>query len=480
MNCCSVMGLISLPLHVWDREIDARILLGTIAANNGNLVILGDEYNISPLYKEVKNIFHYGAGRPIYDTERTINWYEQIIRNDGFVGLTFEEGINDLNQKFAKMLYDGINLHSAESLTEHFSWSKQDKDLLINSTPSNLRHLISSKISIVSNIRLELLGKLGKKYFIDKTISIRNLFGRFILISDNFGDLESFGSLKPLNIKKELNERLSSDEVRDHLELKSLNRDKRRKARDYFCKTINNLVSENPNILFVLRPHPTVDQRWWQMNINPARNIVILARDSIYPWVNSASAVIHAGCTVGLESSLSGIPTIDISRVYDDPRELGLSAQISNYQPNSYDQLNEQIVGLYNAQETEAPTSNTTDLGDNYTQILENNINTLDFQVVDALRQPDSFPPLISCLLELQKRYHKFFKHKDLLNPIPKSEIANFSKEFGRRTPQISKSRFYSLEDISRRVKSACLALKLPMNIIVSKPSVNVFILRKE
>ena len=65
--------LTALPIHIWDRELETRILIATLALYNGSDVILGHEYNISPLYKKISNIYHYGAGRPINVSPEQIN-----------------------------------------------------------------------------------------------------------------------------------------------------------------------------------------------------------------------------------------------------------------------------------------------------------------------------------------------------------------------------------------------------------------------
>lgn len=92
------MSLVVLPIHIWDRELDSRILLAALSANDGNIVVMGHEYNIAPLYTKTENIFHYGAGRPIYNKLRTDEWYQSIIERNGFNGLVCEEGLNDIEK----------------------------------------------------------------------------------------------------------------------------------------------------------------------------------------------------------------------------------------------------------------------------------------------------------------------------------------------------------------------------------------------
>ena len=139
------MGLVVLPLHVWDRELDSRIFLAAILANANNLVLFGHEYNLAPIYRATEKLFHFGAGRPIYNEPRTNEWYEPILENGGFNGLVFEEGLNDIDSASAAM-FRGINRRSDESTSAIYSWTKREKQLLLENAPHNLRNNISDKV----------------------------------------------------------------------------------------------------------------------------------------------------------------------------------------------------------------------------------------------------------------------------------------------------------------------------------------------
>ena len=85
------MGLVSLPLHIWDRELDSRILLSALALSDNHQVILGHEQNISPIYKNIGYIFHYGAGRPVFNEPVQINGMSDVAGSDLFFfsGMSF-------------------------------------------------------------------------------------------------------------------------------------------------------------------------------------------------------------------------------------------------------------------------------------------------------------------------------------------------------------------------------------------------------
>ena len=252
------MGLVVLPLHIWDRELDSRILLSSLLAEDGHTVIFGHEYNISSLYRHHKNIFHYGAGRPIYNEPRTNEWYEPIVRYNGFNGLVFEEGLNDLDGA-SNNLFNGINERSVLSTTKIYAWTEREKELLVNSAKDTLKDKLRSKISVCGNTRIELLGNIGKTYYQNAENSLKEIFGDFILISDNFGGIEMYGSKEQYNPRADLKQRCDKEEVNKIMKSIDEKITVSKASRSRFCKIINQLIKEYPHITFVLRPHPIAD-----------------------------------------------------------------------------------------------------------------------------------------------------------------------------------------------------------------------------
>ena len=81
-----------LPLHVWDRELDVRLLLAMFAVKQQYPTIIGHEYNLQKVYQNIPGIFYYGCGRPIMSS-RVTDWQSPILENGGRVSLVFEEGL---------------------------------------------------------------------------------------------------------------------------------------------------------------------------------------------------------------------------------------------------------------------------------------------------------------------------------------------------------------------------------------------------
>ena len=273
------MSLVVLPIHIWDRELDSRILLAALLANDGNIVVMGHEYNIAPLYTKTENIFHYGAGRPIYNKLRTDEWYQSIIERNGFNGLVCEEGLNDIDKTY-QLLYCGIDKKSIKTTSKVYSWTTKDRDLMMSQYNGNLKEELIEKTCIAGNARIELNGTLGHNYYKEKTASINNLFGDYVLISDNFGGIERWGSNMSYKADKDLDERCDKVEaakMKKEIENRII---LTKAARINFCKVINSLVEMNPSIPFLFRPHPVVNPKFWYDNLVQTRNLHIIYKDS--------------------------------------------------------------------------------------------------------------------------------------------------------------------------------------------------------
>ena len=472
------LALAALPLHVWDRELDARILLSALLLNDGHQILLGHEYNISPIYNALKHIYHFGAGRPIYNEPRTNRWYEPIISNGGFVGLVFEEGINDI-MKNSDFSFPGINKRSVLSTSKIFSWCQREVTQMSSSCVDDpiLSQSLDALSEPVSNTRIELLSFLGSDYFADYINSISTIFGDYVLISDNFG-LEIFGVGRPLDKRDEFKWVNDSKKVNELLKFNSEYLNIKAEMRSEFTKVVNSLVKNNPQINFVFRPHPVADPSFWLHNLKPSRNLHVICKDNPVPWIKKALAVIHSGCTVGLEAEFTHIPAIDISRIFNDSRHVSVSSFVSTYKPTTFQELQSSLVSAVsssNQSKSAAVTNRSISKPFSIEQYLNENIMSLNPKVFTYLESQNFGFPQLSTLLSIRRSYKDFFNS---IPSIPPYETNIIAPLIGNVEPLPGKSRHFSANEISKRLKSALKTFGLRIRCSVSKfKSSNTFLL---
>ena len=428
----SFKGIVALPLHVWDRELDSRILLAALAAIKNNLVILGHEYNMSPIYNTKNKIFHIGAGRPIYDRLRTQVWYRSIINNGGYVGLIFEEGVNDIERKGRKYLgpEDKINKESIATTSCIYAWNKTEKEIVVNEMcPEELRAELEKKFKIVGNTRIELCGPIGQRYFQKQIESIRRIFGEYHLASDNMVPVR-FGQI-PTKENKKLN-----------------------LARD-FANFLSNVCDIEQKENIILRPHPQSSKKLWDVWVQERRNLIVIGGGSVLPWIHGSKLVLHSGCTIGMEAILAGKKTMDISKIINDNRELGQSYKMCTYKPKT---LEEAATLIGSQRSDDSSLSRTLDNYETYT-LLDINMKLVNTEIASKYTSESQRFEKISSLKEIMKDLDQFSDSKEKnINEKIYDEFQNAIKKY---EPNPEKSKYYSEQEIQERLKWACNALNI-------------------
>ena len=463
--------LTALPIHIWDRELETRILIAALALHAKSDVILGHEYNISPLYTNISNIYHYGAGRPINVSPRTDQWYDPIIQNHGHVGLVYEEGINDIFSSIASDSFVGIDNQALNALTMQYGWCIEELKLIMSTIKDvNLRNIFASKYKIVGNPRFELQGNLGKNYFSEQTRGIINMFGQYMLISDNFGATQVYGGSKPISIERDV------QQVANKKEAEQINRrymdvvDQINTSKAQFVKIINYLVKQFPEITFLFRPHPLADCSQWYTDLVKSRNLVILMRDSIEPYIFGSMGLIHAGCTTGMQSELGSVSTIDLTRLFEDQRSEAASSLMATYRPSTAEELVSSIKDISKRNKDSKPKqTNQNQIKD----ILLDNLKSTRISHLNHCLKGKIQYPMSSALYTL---------HKEILNFNNETkgkashEISDIVDNVIKLPPNPIKARTYTIDDMQNRLRRAFKSLKIDqIRIRIFKVAPNTF-----
>ena len=83
--------------------------------------------------------------------------------------------------------------------------------------------------------------------------------------------------------------------------------------REQFTNIIQSIIKNNPHIQFIFRPHPVSSNVEWGKALGEHRNLYIIYKDTIEPWINNAKLLVHAGCTTGLQAKFLEAEILDIS-----------------------------------------------------------------------------------------------------------------------------------------------------------------------
>ncbi len=98
-------------------------------------------------------------------------------------------------------------------------------------------------------------------------------------------------------------------------------RDHKQAVLEDFKKTIPALEREFPHCNIVVRPHPTENQDTYRQIAARCSRVHVTNEGNVVPWLLATKAVVHNGCTTGLEAYVLGVPALSyratVNETYD-------------------------------------------------------------------------------------------------------------------------------------------------------------------
>ena len=511
---------ICLPIHVLDRELDAVILTSVIASSQGHTVVFGDEHNISGLYPVAKKLTVIRHGSATQDPTRA-GWNKAILKNKGKSIHYNLEGVNNIPhtaeevaigeaclRKFrirANYQSDSISIEGKtltaedwkEQTSKYYFKNKLEQDYFMGKHGDAL--LNEGIFSISGDIRDPLTSELGSKIFSRRAINIRGLIAApFVLVSDNFS-IDHFGMNGKGHISRESHlrvEGLSEAQIRLYNERAKDVRLSEIEARSRFVQLLIHIATLMPQVVFVVRPHPVCDPTFLNSALSGLRNVIVLYRDSIYPWIYASACVLHSGCTTGYESAKACRPTFDISNLIGSDKP-----SISKYFSISFSSIDQ----LCNAIRTSVgesgflgikmrchsrndsmkrtpiderlasiPKEGLPNLVDDCSSTAAAGLKGLAFTISnteDLISSPNFYKALFNEINNGETELTQFRAFECKVN--------DFSSYAGKALPVQTKSRFLYFEDVMNRVLDCMIALRLDQSLVpdLRKISHNTYML---
>jgi hypothetical protein len=165
---------------------------------------------------------------------------------------------------------------------------------------------------------------------------IRRLHGDFILVNTNFNqvnayypDMNLFKPAEGPNMTPQLSRRaIGMGMSREYAE--GLTNLKQAIFED-FQRLVPALDQTLPDHTIVIRPHPAENQTVYHNIAKTCRRVRVTNEGNVVPWLIAAKALIHNGCTTGVEAFALGLPAISYR------------ASINEYYDNAFHRLPNQL-----------------------------------------------------------------------------------------------------------------------------------------
>jgi surface carbohydrate biosynthesis protein len=288
---------IYIKMEVARRDLDSRLLLGLVAAERGHNVYLGPSGLTTRL--AVEGYLSPGIVHEKSITPGTHRLEElQSYCDKGFICTSQDEESGLLEDDYS--IFAGLRF-SKESIglvEKIFSWGGYDRLSLLEKYPDI--ECIEEKIVATGSPRVDMWrpeldgfypkpsGKVGSK--------------DYILFASNFGAIAGYDPFwSDVKIARETGyvDRgydIQAEIGRNAYKMQLMGR---------FVAAITRLATEQPELNFIVRPHPAENPSAWEAFIGRQPNIYVVNTGPISRWVRHAKMIIHNGCTTALESVVS-------------------------------------------------------------------------------------------------------------------------------------------------------------------------------
>ena len=276
------------PIEIKSRDLFPRLQIAAEFVKKGYRVILGEQgaihNSITSLPKGI--LFEKSLSR--IKEKRFKNFF-----NLGFKICSLdEEGLSSIGNKhnYSRSRFTEDNLKISSKI---FVWGNFEKKEITKKFSK-----FKNKIVVSGHNKISLWYQ-NKKEFYKNEIEYIEKFQNFILISSNIGSYihrEKLAVIK--NTWKKAGLRSNKSDIIRSNNYINFSKFKFNK----FKILIASLSKEFSEKKIILRPHPSENIKKWKKALSNLKNVFVVYKYDIGPWIMKSNYFIHSGCTTGLEA----------------------------------------------------------------------------------------------------------------------------------------------------------------------------------
>jgi surface carbohydrate biosynthesis protein len=305
-----------IPVENQVRELDPKLLLACIAARRGFTTVIGSHREIDfriasfprGIYLNksftIRNLKMFRIMREL--RHEVVSWDEEALVHLP-PEMYYSRRLSPLTMKY---------------LAHLFAWGEDNAELWRQypEFPAGL------PIHITGNPRSDMMRPEMRAFYDHDVKELRNLYGEFILINTNFNHVNAFFPAQNLfQPRKDPGEepefgKAGRGMTREYAE--GL-RDHKQAIFEAFQRLIPDLEQTFPQYSIVVRPHPTESQEVYKKIAAQCERVQVTNEGNVVPWLMAARALIHNGCTTGVEAYVMGIPAISYRAKVNEDYDYG-------------------------------------------------------------------------------------------------------------------------------------------------------------
>lgn len=306
-----------IPVENQVRELDAKILLSCIAAQRRFVCVIGSRLEIDFRIASFPRSLYLSKSM----TARSVKMF-RIIKKLGHEISAWDE--EALIHPPPETYYSRRLSPTAINYVSHlFAWGEENARLwrqypdLPNGIP----------IHITGNPRGDMLRPEIHGYFAKEAEELRTTHGDFILINTNFSNVNAFYPSQNLFLPPvkpdEKEPRFGRGAVGMSREYAEGLRDYKKAIFEDFKGLIPTLEKVFPNHTIIVRPHPTENPQVYHEIASRCERVRVTNEGNVISWLRATKALVHNGCTTGVEAYLMGIPAVAYQATVNDYYDCG-------------------------------------------------------------------------------------------------------------------------------------------------------------
>lgn len=309
------------PVENQVRELDPKLLLACVAAERGFRVFLGSRTRIDFRIASFPRGIYLSKGM----TPKSAKMFRIMRRLGHEVAALDEEGLvyHSADEYYARRVSDA----TLELIATLFAWGEASAELL-RSHPD----YPGTPLYVTGNPRIDLLRPELRPYFETEIAKLRDRLGAFVLINTNFSKVNAYFPRMNLLVPPvrpgepaELGAagiglpRAFAEGLAGH----------KGALFDRFREMIPAIHDAFPDHQLVVRPHPSENREPWKLVVKDLPRAHVIHEGNVIPWLAASEALIHNGCTTGIEAFVMEKPALAYRPVTDDRYDLALPNALS-------------------------------------------------------------------------------------------------------------------------------------------------------
>jgi len=289
---------IYIVVEVAARELEARLLLGLVAAERGHEVLLGDVDPRRDVDAMPPGVFHDKSLTPGQEMDR-----QAELASAGFRISSQDEEHGLLQPDFALFMERRFAPEALAHADVALTWGPHDHAKLSAGRPEHVHRL-----RMTGSPRVD----LWRPEFAAHHSQVRLPTDRrpFVLFANNFTHILGMNRFSTMLADKRGKYFDGSEDPLERQWFDELASQAERLP--HVVAAVRLLADQQPDLLIVVRPHPVESVKAWRDLLGPAPNVLVTREGPISAWVRSATAVVHTGDTTGFEVAVGGIPLISL------------------------------------------------------------------------------------------------------------------------------------------------------------------------